>query len=157
MVINKDGLISEEVKQNEITEDIIDNSNSNLDLDDSSDEIVSMTSEQLHQLEQSVQLDKLNPLEQSTQPEHPNQLGQPTQLEQLYPLEQSVQLEQSEQQELPEEQPEQKETVETNCLALTVRKNYNLSIVKNGFFTTLRVSWKVAISTFILNIIKLFF
>ena len=157
MVINKDGLISEEVKQNEITEDIIDNSNSNLDLDDSSDEIVSMTSEQLHQIEQSVQLDKLNPLEQSTQPEHPNQLGQPTQLEQLYPLEQSVQLEQSEQQELPEEQPEQKETVETNCLALTVRKNYNLSIVKNGFFTTLRVSWKVAISTFILNIIKLFF
>lgn len=157
MVINKDGLISEEVKQNEITEDIIDNSNSNLDLDDSSDEIVSMTSEQLHQIEQSVQLDKLNPLEQSTQPEHPNQLGQPTQLEQLYQLGQSVQLEQSEQQELPEEQPEQKETVETNCLALTVRKNYNLSIVKNGFFTTLRVSWKVAISTFILNIIKLFF
>ena len=142
MVINKDGLISEEVKQNEITEDIIDNSNSNLDLDDSSDEIVSMTSEQLHQIEQSVQLDKLNPLEQSTQPEHPNQLGQSVQLEQ---------------QELPEEQPEQKETVETNCLALTVRKNYNLSIVKNGFFTTLRVSWKVAISTFILNIIKLFF
>lgn len=145
MVINKDGLISEEVKQNEITEDIIYNSNSNLDLDDSSDEIVSMTSEQLHQIEQSVQLDKLNPLEQSTQPEQPNQLGQ------------SVQLEQSQQQELPEEQPEQKETVETNCLALTVRKNYNLSIVKNGFFTTLRVSWKVAISTFILNIIKLFF
>ena len=133
MVINKDGLISEEVKQNEITEDIIDNSNSNLDLDDSSDEIVSMTSEQLHQIEQS------------SQSEQPNQLGQ------------SVQLEQSEQQELPEEQPEQKETVETNCLALTVRKNYNLSIVKNGFFTTLRVSWKVAISTFILNIIKLFF
>lgn len=133
MVINKDGLISEEVKQNEITEDIINNSNSNLDLDDSSDEIVSMTSEQLHQIEQS------------SQSEQPNQ------------LEQSVQLEQSEQQELPEEQPEQKETVETNCLALTVRKNYNLSIVKNGFFTTLRVSWKVAISTFILNIIKLFF
>lgn len=46
--------------------------------------------------------------------------------------------------------------VETNCLALTVRKDYNLSIIKNGFFTTLRMSWKVAVSTFVLNFIKLF-
>ena len=45
----------------------------------------------------------------------------------------------------------------SNCLALTVRKDYNLSIVKNSIFTTLRVSWKIAISTFILNILKLFF
>ena len=52
---------------------------------------------------------------------------------------------------------EQKETAETNCLALTVRKNYNLSIVKNSIFTTLRMSWKVALSTFILNVLKLFF
>ncbi len=52
---------------------------------------------------------------------------------------------------------EPKETAETNCLALTVRKNYNLSIVKNGIFTTLRMSWKVALSTFILNVLKLFF
>ena len=44
----------------------------------------------------------------------------------------------------------------SNCLALTVRKDYNLSIVKNSIFTTLRVSWKIAISTFILNILKLF-
>ena len=47
--------------------------------------------------------------------------------------------------------------VETNCLALTVRKDYNLSIVKNGFFTTLRVSWKVAVSTFILSLLKFLF
>ncbi len=51
----------------------------------------------------------------------------------------------------------EKETAETNCLALTVRKDYNISIIKNGFFTTLRLSWKVAISTFVLNILKLFF
>ena len=44
----------------------------------------------------------------------------------------------------------------TNCIALTVRKDYNLSIFKNSIFTTLRVSWKIAISTFILNILKLF-
>lgn len=52
---------------------------------------------------------------------------------------------------------DQKETAETNCLALTVRKNYNLSIIKNGLLTTLRVSWKVGISTLLLNILKLFF
>ena len=51
---------------------------------------------------------------------------------------------------------EEKETVETNCLALTVRKDYNLSIVRNSIFTTLRISLKVAISTFVLNILKLF-
>lgn len=49
------------------------------------------------------------------------------------------------------------ETAETNCLALTVRKDYNMSIVKNSIFTTLRVSWKVALSTLLLNILKLFF
>ena len=52
---------------------------------------------------------------------------------------------------------DQKETAETNCLALTVRKNYNLAIVKNSIFTTLRLSWKVALSTFLLNVLKLFF
>ena len=48
------------------------------------------------------------------------------------------------------------ETVETNCLALTVRKDYNLSIVKNTILTTFRFSWKIAFSTLILNILKLF-
>ena len=52
---------------------------------------------------------------------------------------------------------EQKETVETNCLALTVRKDYSLSIIKNSFVTTLRVSWKIAISTFILNLLRFLF
>ena len=51
----------------------------------------------------------------------------------------------------------EKETVETNCLALTVRKDYNFSIAKNTVFKTIRMSIKVAISTFILNLIKIFF
>ena len=50
-----------------------------------------------------------------------------------------------------------KETVETNCLALTVRKDYNFAIAKNTVFKTIRIRIKVAISTFVLNIIKLFF
>ena len=54
-------------------------------------------------------------------------------------------------------QDEQKQTVETNCLALTVRKNYNFSIAKNTVFKTIRMSIKVAISTFVLNVLKLFF
>lgn len=57
---------------------------------------------------------------------------------------------------LPEDLSEQKETAETNCLALTVRKNYNVSIIKNSIFTSLRLSFKVAISTLVLNILKLF-
>lgn len=51
----------------------------------------------------------------------------------------------------------EEETATTTCLALTVRKSYNLAIVKNSIFTTLRVSWKVALTTFVLNILKLFF
>ncbi len=49
------------------------------------------------------------------------------------------------------------ETVETNCLALTVRKDYSLSIFKNSIFTSIRMSIKVAFATFILNILNLFF
>ena len=52
---------------------------------------------------------------------------------------------------------EKKETVETNCLALTVRKNHNISIFKNTVFTTFRVTFKVAVFTFVLNFLSLFF
>lgn len=52
---------------------------------------------------------------------------------------------------------EKKETVETNCLALTVRKDYNFSIAKKTVFKTIRMSIKVAISTFLLHILRLFF
>ena len=51
---------------------------------------------------------------------------------------------------------DKKETVETNCLALTVRKDYNLSIFKNTILTTFRFSWKIAFSTLVLNVLKLF-
>lgn len=56
-----------------------------------------------------------------------------------------------------EEISEKKETVETNCLALTVRKNYNISIFKNTVFTTFRVTCKVTIFTLVLNFLSLFF
>lgn len=52
---------------------------------------------------------------------------------------------------------DKKETVETNCLALTVRKDYNFAIARNTVFKTIRMSIKVAISTIVLNLIKLFF
>ena len=45
---------------------------------------------------------------------------------------------------------------ETNVLALTVRGNYKFSIAKNAFFKTLRMSLKVAFSTFFLNIARIF-
>ena len=44
----------------------------------------------------------------------------------------------------------------SNCLALTVQKDYNLSVVKNVFVRTVKGIWKVAISIFTLNIIKFF-
>ncbi len=44
----------------------------------------------------------------------------------------------------------------SNCLALTVKKDYNTSIIKNSIFTTFRVSLKISLSTFILNILKMF-
>lgn len=45
----------------------------------------------------------------------------------------------------------------SNCLALTVKKDYSLSVVKNVFIRTCKGIWKVAISIFTLNIIKFFF
>ena len=51
---------------------------------------------------------------------------------------------------------EKKETVETNCLALTVRKNYNISIFKNTVFTTFRITCKITIFTIVLNFLSLF-
>lgn len=45
----------------------------------------------------------------------------------------------------------------SNCLALTIKKDYNISVVKNVFIRTARGIWKVAISMFTLNIFKFFF
>ena len=55
------------------------------------------------------------------------------------------------------EDENKEKTVETNCLALTVRKDYNFAIARNTVFKTIRMSIKVAISTIVLNLIKLFF
>lgn len=49
------------------------------------------------------------------------------------------------------------ENSNVNCFALTIRKNYSLSIAKNVFFKTWRTTWRVALSVFILNFLTFFF
>ena len=44
----------------------------------------------------------------------------------------------------------------SNCLALTVKKDYSMAVVKNVFVRTVKGIWKVAVSIFTLNIIKFF-
>lgn len=46
---------------------------------------------------------------------------------------------------------------QANCLALTVRKDYNLTIIKNIFTTSGRMSLKIALSTLVLNFLRMFF
>ena len=43
-----------------------------------------------------------------------------------------------------------------NCLALTVKKDYSLSIVKNVVVRTLKNIWRIAVSIFTLNLLKFF-
>lgn len=45
---------------------------------------------------------------------------------------------------------------ENNCLALTLKKDYSLSIAKNAFIKGIRMSFKVAVSTLFLNIARIF-
>lgn len=52
---------------------------------------------------------------------------------------------------------ENKDSNQSNCLALTVRKDYNLTIIKNIFTTGGRISLKVALSTLVLNFLRMFF
>lgn len=49
------------------------------------------------------------------------------------------------------------ENTNINCLALTVKKEYNLSIVKHVFVRTWKTTWRVALSVFILNFLTFFF
>lgn len=44
----------------------------------------------------------------------------------------------------------------TNCLALTIQKDHKLVAIKNVFFRSIRMSWKVIVSTIALGILKLF-
>ncbi len=44
-----------------------------------------------------------------------------------------------------------------NCLSLTVRKDYNLSVVKYVLVRTWKTTWRVALSIFLLNFLSFFF
>ncbi len=44
----------------------------------------------------------------------------------------------------------------TNCLALTIQEDHKITALKNVFFRTIRMSWKVAVSTITLALLKLF-
>ena len=45
----------------------------------------------------------------------------------------------------------------SNCLALTIRKDYSISVIRNVFVRTAKGILKVAISIFTLNFFKFFF
>lgn len=44
----------------------------------------------------------------------------------------------------------------TNCLALTIQEDHKLVAFKNVFLRSIRMSWKVVVSTITLALIKLF-
>ncbi len=54
-------------------------------------------------------------------------------------------------------EPKDENVPEPNCLALVVRKDYNLTIVKNVFTTTGRLSWKIVLITAIINVLNMLF
>lgn len=51
---------------------------------------------------------------------------------------------------------EQKNANVTNCLALTIQEDHKLIALKNVFLKTVRMSWKVAITSITLELIRLF-
>ena len=44
----------------------------------------------------------------------------------------------------------------TNCLALTIQEDHKLIAIKNVFLRSIRMSWKVVVSTITLALIRLF-
>ena len=44
----------------------------------------------------------------------------------------------------------------TNCLALTIQEDHKLVALKNVFLRSIRMSWKVVVSTITLALLKLF-
>lgn len=44
----------------------------------------------------------------------------------------------------------------TNCLALTIQEDHKLVLLKNVFLRSIRMSWKVVVSTITLALFKLF-
>ncbi len=126
----------------------------------SDDNLISTSSEQTIKEENTTITDQSNQTERSEEikiTEQPEQEEINEQNKENENAEHSIETKNTDtSEESIENSPEQKETAETNCLALTVRKNYNVSIIKNSIFTSLRFSLKVAISTLVLNILKLF-
>lgn len=161
MVINKDGLITEneeqldsilenteELKKNENVVNISENDNFFLD---------SSTKAGVEQNSLKSNATKSKTSDTETQIGNGQVFASPNVLQQNDLQQSSLEPNGLPQNDLHQNDLEQKnETVETNCLALTVRKDYNLSIVKNTILTTFRFSWKIAFSTLILNILKLF-
>ena len=51
-----------------------------------------------------------------------------------------------------------KETTDnTNCLALTVRKEYRLALARNLFDKTTTITWKIGLGIIVLNFLNMFF
>ena len=44
----------------------------------------------------------------------------------------------------------------TNCLALTVREEYKITVVKNIIGKSAKVSWKIALSLLVMNFLNTF-
>lgn len=64
--------------------------------------------------------------------------------------------------EVPDETPSESVNIKvedantTNCLALTIQEDHKLIALKNVFLRSIRMSWKVAVSTITLALLKLF-
>lgn len=43
----------------------------------------------------------------------------------------------------------------TNCLAMTVKKDYNLVVFSNAIKKGARITWKVILSAFVINVLNL--
>lgn len=67
-----------------------------------------------------------------------------------------INIEDNESEKNSEESIENK-TPEVNCLYLTVKKDYSLSIFKNKIKKAIKGSWRVAVSIFVLNFLASFF
>ena len=58
--------------------------------------------------------------------------------------------------EVIEKTPSESIESTTNCLALTIQEEHKLQALKNVFSTSVRMSWKVAITSIALAILRLF-
>ena len=149
MVINKDGLITENQNtqdntlSNELEQTTLNEEIKNFDLNSNNNNLISKEIEYNQKLDECLKNVVISNNAENITNIEPNSITSQNNT--------SIS-------NLSSNEDENKEkTVETNCLALTVRKDYNFSIAKNTVFKTIRMSIKVAISTLVLNLIKIFF